>query len=117
MLKKFSLLSEELSVVLPISFFEKANNAHYNSLVCDPLVLVFGLCFSLIPSLLSFARLFLIAESLLVSIASRTFLMAPVIKRSFISILEILAFRSGRPVSERSEWVFAGINGSLNALE
>lgn len=29
----FQALARELSVVLPLSFFEKANNAHYNSLV------------------------------------------------------------------------------------
>ena len=32
-LKKFKKLSKELNVVLPISFFEKANQAHYNSCV------------------------------------------------------------------------------------
>uniref|UniRef100_A0A6V3CGA1 CN hydrolase domain-containing protein n=1 Tax=Heterosigma akashiwo TaxID=2829 RepID=A0A6V3CGA1_HETAK len=31
--QKFSALAAELGVVLPISFFEKANNAYYNSLV------------------------------------------------------------------------------------
>ena len=30
-IKKFSELAEELKVVLPVSFFEKANRAHYNS--------------------------------------------------------------------------------------
>ncbi|GIR05205.1 MAG: N-carbamoylputrescine amidase [Candidatus Pelagibacterales bacterium] len=30
-IKKFSLLAKELKVVLPVSFFEKANRAHYNS--------------------------------------------------------------------------------------
>lgn len=29
---RFSALAKELGVVLPISYFEKANNAHYNSL-------------------------------------------------------------------------------------
>lgn len=32
-LKKFKDLSKELNVCLPISFFEKANQAHYNSCV------------------------------------------------------------------------------------
>jgi len=31
-LARFSRLARELEVVLPVSFFEKANNAHYNSL-------------------------------------------------------------------------------------
>ena len=30
-IKKFSELAKELKVVLPVSFFEKANRAHYNS--------------------------------------------------------------------------------------
>ena len=30
-IKKFSALAKELKVVLPVSFFEKANRAHYNS--------------------------------------------------------------------------------------
>jgi len=32
-LKKFRNLSKELNICLPISFFEKANQAHYNSCV------------------------------------------------------------------------------------
>ena len=32
MIARFSQLARELGVVLPISFFERANNAHYNSL-------------------------------------------------------------------------------------
>lgn len=32
-LRKFQELAKELQVVLPISFFERCNNAHYNSLV------------------------------------------------------------------------------------
>lgn len=38
LLSRFSALAKELEVVLPICFFEQANNAHYNSLVvfdCD----------------------------------------------------------------------------------
>lgn len=33
LIQHFQSLARELSVVLPLSFFEKANNAHYNSLV------------------------------------------------------------------------------------
>lgn len=33
LLRRFSSLAKELQVVLPISFFEKANNAYYNSIV------------------------------------------------------------------------------------
>lgn len=33
LIRHFQALARELSVVLPLSFFEKANNAHYNSLV------------------------------------------------------------------------------------
>ncbi|MFI3256575.1 MAG: nitrilase-related carbon-nitrogen hydrolase, partial [Psittacicella sp.] len=33
LIEHFSNLAKELEVVLPISFFEKANNAYYNSLV------------------------------------------------------------------------------------
>lgn len=33
LIQHFQALARELSVVLPLSFFEKANNAHYNSLV------------------------------------------------------------------------------------
>lgn len=33
LIKHFSALAKELGVVLPLSFFEKANNAYYNSLV------------------------------------------------------------------------------------
>lgn len=33
LIKHFSALAKELDVVLPLSFFEKANNAYYNSLV------------------------------------------------------------------------------------
>jgi len=32
LLKRFAALARELSVVLPVSFFERANRAHYNSL-------------------------------------------------------------------------------------
>jgi N-carbamoylputrescine amidase len=32
LVKEFSALARELSVVLPLSFFERANNAHFNSL-------------------------------------------------------------------------------------
>jgi len=32
LLERFSKLAQELNVVLPISFFERANNAHFNSL-------------------------------------------------------------------------------------
>jgi N-carbamoylputrescine amidase len=32
LIKEFSALARELGVVLPLSFFEKANNAHFNSL-------------------------------------------------------------------------------------
>ncbi|WP_436639195.1 N-carbamoylputrescine amidase [Microbaculum sp. FT89] len=31
-IRRFQALADELDVVLPVSFFEKANNAHYNSL-------------------------------------------------------------------------------------
>jgi predicted amidohydrolase len=33
LLRKFAALSAELNVVLPVSFFERANKAHYNSIV------------------------------------------------------------------------------------
>ena len=33
LLREFAALAKELHVVLPISFFEKANNAYYNSIV------------------------------------------------------------------------------------
>ena len=32
MLQRFAALAAELAVVLPISYFERANNAHFNSI-------------------------------------------------------------------------------------
>ncbi len=89
----FRRLAAELNVVLPISFFERANRAFYNSVaIIDAGT---GRCS--------------------VSIASRTFLMVPATKRSITSARATRASGFGRLYSAISEWASAGISGSRNA--
>ncbi|ARK32843.1 Carbon-nitrogen hydrolase [Halalkalibacter krulwichiae] len=86
----FKKVAKELEVVLPISFYEKKNNARYNSLaVIDANGEVLGF------------------------IAKVIFQMDLVMKRNSTSTQVIQVLKCGIHDMEKLESVFAGINGTL----
>lgn len=90
------MLAKELGVVIPVSFFEEANNAHYNSIaIIDADGTDLGIYRkSHIPDgpgescFLSWKYLEFVLPVLPIPVS-----LLQVIKRSFISILETLALR------------------------
>ena len=87
-IKKFSELAKELKVVLPVSFFEKANRAYYNSVA---IVDADG--------------------SILGNTESHTFLMDQATKKSFILILETQVSKYGIQNMPRLGLVYVGSSG------